>query len=317
MTYEEQKAYFSQRYTTLFGEIFGEESNCVFMGNKDVRACRYCEKSAPDVSFKHEAHSLPHFIGNRWIFSWDECDECNRHFNVSLEDHLAKYLGPLRTITRIKGKKGVPSYKTKDKKSGIDANAAGLDIKHPPGAPIIRDSGESKEAVITMERQPYIPLAAYKSFVKMALSVMPPTEFAECRHLREWIMNPVHSFESFQFRPLMVMQQLMPQMSQNSGLRVALLRRLADVKDCAYMCFVVGFGNVQFQIFLPMPEQDRHLIGVMSTFTFFPTPFGDESPFGAPASSYRDFQSDQLVQGEELKFSFSYGEKIPVEPPQF
>ncbi len=91
-----------------------------FLGSKDGQTCRYCSRGKPAVSFKKDAHAVPHLLGNRSIFAHYECDSCNEQFSVSLEDHLGKLLLPVRAVLGIRGKKGVPSFKTDSQRSRID-----------------------------------------------------------------------------------------------------------------------------------------------------------------------------------------------------
>jgi hypothetical protein len=91
-----------------------------YFGRKDNRICRYCGRKAGVVAFRKEAHAIPHFTGNKSLFSHDECDDCNEHFSKTIEDSFAKLILPLRAIAGIAGKTGVPAYRTRDKTARID-----------------------------------------------------------------------------------------------------------------------------------------------------------------------------------------------------
>ena len=82
----------------------------VYIGNKGV--CRYCGKNNSQVNFKKLAHAIPELLGNKYLFSNDECDDCNSYFDKHLENNLANFLGISRTTSQVVGKKGIPKVKS-------------------------------------------------------------------------------------------------------------------------------------------------------------------------------------------------------------
>jgi hypothetical protein len=309
MTQDEQLDYFARRYSVLFHETLTPSSERISIGEKDPRLCRYCGKGRPEVTFKKVAHALPEMVGNRWIFALDECDVCNNLFSMAIEDHLAKYIGPIRTIGQISGKTGVPSYKDRDAKSRIDVSAAGFQISVHEDSPMVEHDLENNKLIIRAVRQPYIPMAVYKAFVKMALAVMPLADLAKCKHLCTWVLNSNHTLESLPFKPLMALEQFTPGPNPYGGLSVWLLKRREEVSDCPCMCFVVAFGNMLFQIILPMPMEDKHLMGKPVGFVFFPVPFSQDHQFGPSTRKQSDLHSDQVVRGDEQRLTLAYSNR--------
>jgi hypothetical protein len=64
--------------------------------------CRYCDSSDPK-SFANVSHTFPEGLGNKWIASADECDDCNRLF-ARYDDALAKSVAPTLSVGGTKGK---------------------------------------------------------------------------------------------------------------------------------------------------------------------------------------------------------------------
>src|SRR5688572_26703689 len=62
----------------------------IFVGSSGV--CRYCGETRAAL-FRKKAHTFPEFLGNRRVFSRDECDACNQLFSA-YETELAAYLRP-------------------------------------------------------------------------------------------------------------------------------------------------------------------------------------------------------------------------------
>ena len=55
--------------------------------------CRFLWAMMTGRKFRTRAHTFPEALGNKWVFSDDECDECNARFSV-YEDALTKAVGP-------------------------------------------------------------------------------------------------------------------------------------------------------------------------------------------------------------------------------
>jgi hypothetical protein len=92
------------------------------LGSCTPRRCRYCLRQEPATCFKKIAHAIPECLGNRTLISHDECDHCNDRFSQTIEDHLDKFTQPLRTVLGIKGRNGVPVFKSRDGKSRVELN---------------------------------------------------------------------------------------------------------------------------------------------------------------------------------------------------
>jgi hypothetical protein len=86
------------------GAIGGEVT---YLGLKGV--CRYC--GCTDASrFRNVSHTFPEALGNKWIVSLDECDNCNKLFSV-YDDALSNSVSPFLTLGGVKGKKNKSSEK--------------------------------------------------------------------------------------------------------------------------------------------------------------------------------------------------------------
>ncbi|MDV4068904.1 hypothetical protein CMT34_11945 [Elizabethkingia anophelis] len=56
-----------------------------------IAKCRFCGKDSSETTFKMESHILPQFIGNKFVVSNFECDQCNEKFSRILENDFATY----------------------------------------------------------------------------------------------------------------------------------------------------------------------------------------------------------------------------------
>lgn len=67
------------------------------IGGEGRRICRFCELSEPATPFSEGQLALPAFVGNRSLFTFEECDECHDRFLEGIEAELERFLAPLRS----------------------------------------------------------------------------------------------------------------------------------------------------------------------------------------------------------------------------
>ena len=148
--------------------------NKTFYFKDSHEKCRFCGKSAPEVTFKDKAHTIPEFIGNKlFVNKNNECDVCNHKFGEVYEPDLSAFLLPCLTIDQIRGKNGTRKYKSNDKKSIVSSDNGTLKIEEIADATkVIRDDGK-KQITYQFDIPKYSMFNVYKSVLKMALSIIP------------------------------------------------------------------------------------------------------------------------------------------------
>ncbi|MBH0061080.1 hypothetical protein I6E85_07900 [Pseudoalteromonas sp. NZS71] len=310
----DQTNYFDKNYDLISSYINLTKGRKVYIGTKEDRVCRFCDRSSPDVDFKNIAHAIPEFTGNKSLVAYDECDVCNEKFSRTIEDHLAKYLGAQRTLAQVHGKKGVPTYVGKDGKTRISMKEYGISLTSYEENPIYEIDEEKKSIKITAHRQPYIPAAVFKCLVKMAISVAPKQDLSSLKHLITWIGLEAHTYESLPYRPLIVFEQFTPGPMPYSGVTIFLLRRKGAVNDVPYMQFVIAFANTMFQIVLPMLNEDSEIMGKPIQLTLFPIPFSKDYKYGNTSTKKLDMSSFETIRNEEQILYMGY-ESLEKNPP--
>jgi len=267
-------SYFDTNYEIASSYLNLTKGEKHFIGSRDNRTCRYCGEAAPDVPFKLEAHAIPEFTGNKSLMAYDECDICNEKVSRLVEDHFGKYLGALRTLSQVHGKKGVPTYKGQDGKSRISMEDAGLHITGYEDDPIFEVNEESKTVTITAHRQPYVPAAVFKCLVKMAIAIVPSSLLREMKHLCKWILEDAHTYESFHYSPLVAFEQFTPG---------------------------------------PMPQQDRELLDRPVQLSLFPVPFSEGYEYGKTSVHQLDLSRYETVRNEPHVMHMSYQSAVKHE----
>jgi hypothetical protein len=182
-------------FNSIFKEILENYELNVFdpqrkftYGEKDKskRKCKYCGKTTEDgATFSEEAHAISESLGNKTIFSADECDACNARFSNGIEKDVFEYLKVYRVLYGKSGKNGIPQLIFKN----------GIEIKYQDGKAIIIDKSEASAA---SEGNLYIPLEfhheinwmnVYRGFVKFAVAVLPRDITDKLSKTINWINN--------------------------------------------------------------------------------------------------------------------------------
>ena len=244
-----------------------QASGCekIKLGQKGI--CRFCGNTQA-TSFRKTAHTFPEGIGNRWITSLDECDECNSSRFSKFDDALCASIGPILTIGGTKGKsnkvrqsgrtRGSHSIKhhNSDGKRRISVNL--LDkakgVSTPLGTSLSFTPDGMMFTQIPTPNESFVPRDAYKCLVKCGLALMPIEELVHFSRLLEWIIRPDESREF----PYLDVGIALGSIGNAPGLvSGAVLRRRNGVYDGPYAIFIMCAGSVCWQILLAADDLDE------------------------------------------------------------
>lgn len=159
--------------------------------DKYKRRCRICGEGMPAVSFSKDAHTISEGLGNKSIFTNDECDRCNEDLGREIEQDLMTFLSPMRTFLSIKGKNGLPQIK--DDSFALYEDAPGIihvdlfeqeipELKHWK----LEQIGDVFKWSFT-HRQMLNPQDVYRAVVKYAIGVMDCTELPHFIETITWV----------------------------------------------------------------------------------------------------------------------------------
>lgn len=308
--YADQIDRFYGRYE-IVGKIAYPKSNETLV-DPIRHKCRFCKQEQPAVKFKHRSHAIPELLGNKRIFAEYECDQCNDYFSSALEDHLGKFLGIGRTLTQMKGKRGIPTYNPKENGGRIDITDTEVLIKDWGSDRIATIDSDDKSMIVKGICQPYIPLSVYKCFVKIALSVMPYDLIDTFKGAIKWVRYGLSNGETHLVKPCYLIQKFMPGWKPIEGVSTILLRRKQLKDRVPYMFFVMAAGNYQFQITVPCPAMDYHLLGSKVSMPPFPTPIElSKRPSEHIGTELFDLSSNVLLKNDPcyIKMKFDGFEK--------
>ncbi len=328
---EKEMAWFLERYDLLTLEMVRPQTKKRLLGTGSPLVCRYCGKDEVEATFKTVSHAFPESIGNSSLIDRLECDACNKLFSKMLDDHLAAWSTIERSAGGTKGKNGIPTVVSPDPvqsvRMEVNTMTRNRTITVKPGAPGFHFDPQSKTVSWTAHQQPYIPLGVFKSFVKMALAVMPDAERVICAHLVSWIQEKSHSLASLealdlQGRPQAVVSYLAGPVEPNQFWYALLRRKPNREVDCPYMIFVLQFSNVVSQIMLPMPQQDQKLKGRRINLQIFPHPGLDpvhSARYGLASTQIVDLGGTEKTERgitKPMSMGFDDAQELPADEAQ-
>ena len=168
--------------------LLGTRGRCRFCGTTDAK------------KFRKEAHALPEALGNKWIFSLDECDDCNNLCSC-YEGELAASVGAFLTLGGVKGKannvrqtgrSAGPTYVRHSAEDGRRRLSAMVDDLPTSLGYNPRTGGMS--LTFPIAREPFRPLDARKALLKVGYALLPDDERDQYERLRNALLDPEAPF---------------------------------------------------------------------------------------------------------------------------
>lgn len=288
-----------------------------FIGNKNPRICRYCNKGEGEVTFKNIAHSIPNLIGNNNLFSYDECDVCNSKFS-KLETSLGDYTHLERTMSQTLGKNGVPKYKRNGDICISKSNNDFMKIYSRIDSKSLEIDEENKKLIVNSKTS-YFPRDVFKILTKMALAVLPISEFEFFKDTASWILGEKPDIDSKIHE-----NQLIAYCSFTAGpkpygdhVSYALFKRKKSIDNIPYITFFIAFSNITFQIPVLFSTQDIFLGRQSIDLPIFSGLYPEGTPFGKTQFYPKDFSSQERQPiARSITLSYQNGEKTRLTPEE-
>jgi len=155
---------------------------------KEERICRFCGLYYSQTTFESKPHIISELLGNKYLISDFECDNCNTFFG-KYENDLANFLGMSRTFSNVKNKKdkvpvfNSPGYKLLARRTDFYGVKDGLQISvHKSAKGIFNIDSNLGKGEIKYFKQPYVPFKVYKALLKIALSIIPQKYVADYQY---------------------------------------------------------------------------------------------------------------------------------------
>lgn len=268
----------------------------------NTEGCRFCGKKKPEVTFKKDAHAIPHTTGNRWLFSDFECDECNAHFGRLLENEFGNFMHLNHTMSAVKGKTGRNKFVQKKEGISIINDGAHLDWKGVPDENINYDQ-DAGVLTVTQKMPGYVPVAVYKTLIKIALTIMPEEELANFSDTSEWINEHSHTETRFPFERLWMVHGTFDSSTRWDQLSVVLSKRKnPGSTELPYMLFNLNYANFDFQLPVPLCSKDITTEFEPSMITYLPHLYDLKYGLGKINLVGHNLRGRETVRGQEMTF---------------
>ncbi|MEO8711929.1 MAG: HNH endonuclease [Parafilimonas sp.] len=270
--------------------------------NKKLRTCKFCGKSFPQTTFKKDAHIIPEALGNRYMVSDFECDNCNEIFG-HYENELVKYLGISRTITKTKTKSKIPNYNRPHIKASIEKffNTDSIIIESKTEDFKVFDyNPETNERIIRSIKAPYVPIKVFKALMKMGLCLVNNGDLKNYNLALKFLKTNI--YDTNIKMPLYLSTFILPSMYEKP-FGILFKRNSIDFETPTHV-FVLFYKSYQFQICLPFNNQDENLMHVNCP--ILPPVFdglGNEN-FKYLNHYFKNLNDGEVVKGEEEFINF-------------
>lgn len=277
---------------------------------KGERVCRFCNKKHPEAKFRDDAHIIPESIGNRYLISDFECDDCNKKLG-KYDDQLSHFLGVARTLNKTKGKEGIPTYKSPDK----NVRAGESDFYGISGAIVISREdlldksftfdANSGVGMLTFIKPSYIPLLVYKSVLKMALTCLKAEHLPDYKLAIQYLTTT--KLDKDVKGASVVCSYNLPFGMGWDVPFAAIYRKKDRQSPIPTHIFMLHFQNTIYQIFIPLNADDLKIINNKTIPIYWCPPF-----FATPEDALQtpiqvkdhDLSSTELKKKEEDSITF-------------
>ena len=244
--------YFIENYQIVMTNIGFEDKQTICINDNNDN-CRICGRTKNEVKFNNKAHAIPEAFGNKQVITNNECNECNQKYANSIENDLLNLTLPIRNVTAVSGKRGIPKYK--DIKTSNSC-------EHKEGTYLINNyenffkiEEENKKIILKFDTPAMHPLKAYKAFVRIALNCL-PKEYFEKFKLISWLEND-KDLDGATSLYTKVITKFIPKISPMCN--ICLFIRKENVLNVPYCQMVLQSNNVFYQVIIPFINEDMHL----------------------------------------------------------
>jgi hypothetical protein len=300
---DQDRPSFTDCFEVVFSYAFEKDSfpKKTKIGTRDPQWCRFCDRDEP--VFRGDSHVIPAGLGNRSLFSLEECKDCNDPWGSDIEDNLAKYLFLMRAVARIRKRKGGVKYKrAPGSKSSVasnpEDNLVRVEIEAADDSVKMEDLGDNT-MLLTAQGQPYSPMKAVKALARLGLFVLEKADYDNCDHVVRWLRGEAEYLPYF-------IRAFVPG-SGRRLVRLRVYRRVCDDIDVAPFLVHLSYSSVDLLFPFPNASLKHPELPV--------APFPGFSPYPPhiPSAKRIDVLSDAVIEAPEESVTLKYRSKVEVE----
>lgn len=238
-------------------------SKLMVLEKPEILVCRFCGNDTNTVSFRKKAHACPELLGRNNYVIFDECDSCNEYAS-KFESHLSKFFMPYLSILGIRGKRKIPKFQSRTINRNEDTRTHLKYVEEGRVNLILNKESiddytinkDEKSMSIRFRSPPLKPIYVYKALVKIALSFLPVDKLKKYEWIFDWLME--RDSEIVLSPAMFVTTMVTKKWSEPNVLLYEANNKIEN--NCFYpeLTLIVGFGNVNLQIFLPFSTSSEY-----------------------------------------------------------
>jgi hypothetical protein len=159
------------------------------LGHKSPRRCVFCNRGSTKVTFKKDAHVIPAGLGNKSLFSAQECDSCNASAGESIESDLCNYLAAVRPIAFAPARSGMPKIKPKGEtylKANREDRLLTIQMQENDSAINFSDDG-LQNIELKIDCPKFSPANVTRAIARIGYFIA--NHHSDCRVLRKWCLQ--------------------------------------------------------------------------------------------------------------------------------
>lgn len=236
----------------------GDSRQKIGVYEKEKRICRFCGKSLPTIKFNQKAHAISESLGNKGLVCLEECDDCNKRFNETIEQDISNLLRFHLMLKGVKGKNGNPTIKgdgisiTNDTSSRFTTgrDTIVIEVEKTPYIQNLQDLIPSYLQKCANTNTKYTPQNIYKCLCKYVISLLDSQYLPYFKDTINWINEPLvrHRFPPIWYYNL------------PSGMPTSLIimtRKLNNQK-IPYCWAILSVAGFQIIFIVPFCNLDRY-----------------------------------------------------------
>lgn len=210
-------------------------------------------KTEDEISFKNKAHTIPEAIGNKKLFSDDECDQCNAFFGHHIESELAEFLSIFRTLGFVQGKHNKPHSKDYSSNGKITTfyDKRLIRIVSYSDKPPFTDLGNN-QATLQLNKIKINHHKIMKAFSKIAYALLPERELKNFKETRKWLFEKEYPSKKYPVNSFGMVSIFSKTANTNNTIKAVLLKRKRHITDDRYPYMLIGLSFSQYAFFVPV-----------------------------------------------------------------
>ena len=291
----------SLRFADYYRAIYNYEFKLLSKNQKSVftrivanRKCCICNRTEPFVSFKRKSHAIPVAFGNKWFYTQEECNDCNRKYGNIFENELANMFSAHRLIGKVPKRKGFPKIRIPKRESfmRVTNNGIAVSIENSEREFAFKELNHATIS-LSVPMPPYYPIRAIKSIAHTLWLILDDHRRVQYKGILKWIKGDV------MVMPMHYYIGLVPGPGRDV-LSYTIWEKVINDKRLADLIIKFDFSNTFLIWELPDIESNTYLPGILPEISISMYP-----PF-EPQCHFHTVNSDTQLKPMRMSFTFQH-----------